>query len=105
LYKQAQKNMLDESLWKTVKARYSGLDMVVVDPKDVNFVKSRLEEIDKQLQVIDIDNKYRQALEKGNSYFSQKKFDSANKAYRQALEFHPADALAKKNIHLTDSAW
>jgi tetratricopeptide (TPR) repeat protein len=108
LYEQAKgkNSMSDQALWETVKARYTGLNRVVVDPKDVNFVKSRLEEIEKQLQVIDIDTKYQQAINKGNSYFSQKRFDSAKKAYQQALEYKPGEKkFVLNSIHITDSAW
>jgi tetratricopeptide (TPR) repeat protein len=107
LYEQAKgkNSMSDQELWETIQARYTGLDRVVVDPKDINFVKSRLKEIEKQLQVIDIDTKYQHALNEGNSYYSQKKYEEAIKSYDTALKYKPGDAQAKKWIHLTDSAW
>ena len=92
LYKQARRNnMLDRGIVENSKSQIFRTKMVVVDPKDVNVVKLRLEESDKQLQVIDIDKKYHLAIDEGRSYYSQKKYEEAIKAYEVALGYKPGD--------------
>jgi tetratricopeptide (TPR) repeat protein len=105
LYRQAKNNMKDQALWEELRDRYAGLNKVVVDPKDVNLVKLRLEEIGKQLQVIILNKKYDQAIQEGRNYYTSKNYEEAIKAYKQALDYKPGDASAKKWIRFTDSTW
>jgi tetratricopeptide (TPR) repeat protein len=104
LYAQAIKDTLNQELWEKVEARYLGL-VKVVEPKDGDMVKSRLEESRKQLQVISKDKKYRLAIEEGQRYYSQKKYGEAISAYLRALTEKPEDDLVLKNIQITYSAW
>jgi tetratricopeptide (TPR) repeat protein len=104
LFNRALKDTSNLGLWKKVEEGYAGL-LKVVEAKDVQSVKSRIEESRRVQESINKENSYRAAMSEGQSYFVSNSFEKARKAYLKAIENKPGDLLALKYLRLTDSVW
>ena len=104
LYTQALNNTSDLGLCEKVEELYTGL-LKVAEAKDIQNIKSRIEEIRRVRVGIVKENNYRQAMNEGQRYFASKNFEKAKEAYKGAGMYKPGDLQAQKYLRLTDSAW